>query len=147
MALIDELNQDIKQAMKAKDKTALSVLRMLKGSVQNEEINEGGTLTEDQEMTVLSRELKQRKDSISEFRAAGREDLAEKTEAELGYVEKYLPKQLSRDEIEAVVKDVIQDTNAQSKADFGKVMGQAVARMKGQAAGSEIQQVVKELLK
>ncbi|OFT95974.1 GatB/YqeY domain-containing protein [Aerococcus sp. HMSC23C02] len=147
MALIDELNQDIKQAMKAKDKTALSVLRMLKGSVQNEEINEGGTLTEDQEMTVLSRELKQRKDSISEFRAAGREDLAEKTEAELGYVEKYLPKQLSRDEIEAVVKDVIQDTNAQSKADFGKVMGQAVARMKGQTAGSEIQQVVKELLK
>ncbi|MDK6804196.1 GatB/YqeY domain-containing protein [Aerococcus sp. UMB7834] len=147
MALIDELNQDIKQAMKAKDKTALSVLRMLKGSVQNEEINEGGSLTEDQEMTVLSRELKQRKDSISEFRAAGREDLAEKTEAELGYVEKYLPEQLSRDEIEAVVKDLIQATNAQSKADFGKVMGQAVARMKGQAAGAEIQQVVKELLK
>ena len=138
MAKIDQLNQDMKEAMKAKDKFRLSVIRMLKGALQKAEI--------DEELSILSRELKQRKDSVNEFHEAGRDDLADQTAKEIEIVENYLPKQLSEEEITQAVKEVIDQVGASSMKDFGKVMGTAVAKLKGQADGNQIQKVAKSLL-
>lgn len=146
MAAIDQINQEIKEAMKAKDKFRLSVIRMLKGALQKAEIDKGETLTEEEELTILSRELKQRKDSVAEFREAGRDDLADETAKEIAIVETYLPKQLSEEEITAALKEVIDQVGAQSMKDFGKVMGAAVKALKGKADGSTIQKIAKSLL-
>lgn len=105
MTLLDRLNQDMKQAMKNKDKETTSVIRMVKASIQNESIKLGkDTLSEDEELTILSREVKQRKDSLQEFKNAGREDLVEKTEKELEILEQYLPKQLSDEELTSIIQ-------------------------------------------
>lgn len=146
MALLDKLNQDMKAAMKEKNKSRLSIIRMLKGSLQKEQIDKGQDLTAEEELTIMSRELKQRKDSVAEFRAAGRDDLADSTEAELSVVEEYLPKQLSDEEIAVKVQQVIAEVGATSMKDFGKVMGTATSQMKGQADGNAIQQHAKKLL-
>ncbi|KAA9221181.1 MULTISPECIES: GatB/YqeY domain-containing protein [Aerococcus] len=146
MAKIDQLNQDMKEAMKAKDKFRLSVIRMLKGALQKAEIDKEEALTDDEELSILSRELKQRKDSVNEFHEAGRDDLADQTAKEIEIVENYLPKQLSEEEITQAVKEVIDQVGASSMKDFGKVMGTAVAKLKGQADGNQIQKVAKSLL-
>lgn len=146
MAAIDQINQEIKEAMKAKDKFRLSVIRMLKGALQKAEIDKGETLTEEEELTILSREFKQRKDSVAEFREAGRDDLADETAKEIAIVETYLPKQLSEEEITVALKEVIDQVGAQSMKDFGKVMGAAVKALKGKADGSTIQKIAKSLL-
>lgn len=146
MALLDKLNQDMKTAMKEKNKSRLSIIRMLKGSLQKEQIDKGQDLTAEEELTIIFRELKQRKDSVVEFRAAGRDDLADSTEAELSVVEEYLPKQLSDEEIAVKVQQVIAEVGATSMKDFGKVMGTATSQMKGQADGNAIQQHAKKLL-
>ncbi|NEW66421.1 GatB/YqeY domain-containing protein [Carnobacteriaceae bacterium zg-84] len=146
MTLMEQLNTDMKEAMKAKDKERLSVIRMLKASVQKEQIEVGRDLTDDEALTILSRELKQRKDSIREFEKAGRTDLAEKTQFEVGVVEQYMPEQLSEDEVKEVLKAIIQEVGATSASDFGKVMGKAMATLKGQADGNIVNKLVKELL-
>lgn len=136
----------MKEAMKAKDKFRLSVIRMLKGALQKAEIDKEEALTDDEELSILSRELKQRKDSVNEFHEAGRDDLADQTAKEIEIVENYLPKQLSEEEITQAVKEVIDQVGASSMKDFGKVMGTAVAKLKGQADGNQIQKVAKSLL-
>ncbi|KRM62487.1 hypothetical protein FC26_GL002061 [Paucilactobacillus vaccinostercus DSM 20634] len=147
MSLLETLNQDMKTAMKAKDKTTLSVVRMLKSAVMNEQINLGHDLTNDEEVAVLSRELKQRKDSVAEFDKGGREDLSAQTKAEITVVEKYMPAQLSEDEVKQIVADTVAEVGAQSMADFGKVMGAVMPKLKGQADGKLVNQTVKDLLK
>ena len=99
MSLLERLNNDMKQAMKNKEKDKLSVIRMVKSALQNEAIKLGKTLTEDEELTVLSRELKQRKDSLQEFEKAGRTDLVDKVKEEITVLELYMPKQLSEEEL------------------------------------------------
>src|SRR4051794_27305407 len=99
MSLLERLNNDMKQAMKNKEKDKLSVIRMLKAALQNEELKLRQGLTEEEELTVLSRELKQRKDSLEEFANAGRTDLVDKVRIEIGYVEVYMPEQLSAEEV------------------------------------------------
>ncbi|WP_067727373.1 GatB/YqeY domain-containing protein [Oceanobacillus damuensis] len=147
MTLLDRLNQDMKQAMKNKDKEALSVIRMVKASIQNESIKLGkDTLSEDEDLTILSREVKQRKDSLQEFKAAGREDLVEKLENELSILEKYLPEQLSEDELSAIIQSTIQEVNATSMKDMGKVMGAVMPKVKGKADGSQIKKAVQQQL-
>lgn len=147
MSLLDNLNQDMKTAMKAKDKPTLSVVRMLKSAVMNEQINLGHDLTEDEEIAVLSRELKQRKDSVAEFEKGDRDDLATQTKAEIKVVEKYMPAQLSDDDVKQIVADTVKDLGAESMADFGKVMGAVMPKLKGQADGKLVNQTVKDLLK
>ena len=147
MSLLETLNQDMKIAMKAKDKTTLSVVRMLKSAVMNEQINLGHDLTNDEEVAVLSRELKQRKDSVAEFDKGGREDLSAQTKAEITVVEKYMLAQLSEDEVKQIVADTVAEVGAQSMADFGKVMGAVMPKLKGQADGKLVNQTVKGLLK
>ncbi|GLO66618.1 MULTISPECIES: GatB/YqeY domain-containing protein [Oceanobacillus] len=148
MTLLDRLNQDMKQAMKNKDKESLSVIRMVKASIQNESIKLGkDTLSEDEDLTILSREVKQRKDSLQEFKNAGREDLVEKIEKELEILNTYLPEQLSDDELRSIIQETIQEVNATSMKDMGKVMGAVMPKVKGKADGSQIKTKVQEELR
>lgn len=146
MSLLESLQKDMVAAMKAKDKAKLSTVRMLKAAVTNEQINVGHDLTSDEEVSVLSRELKQRKDSLEEFKAAGRDQAVADLEAEIAVVESYLPEQLSVDEVKAVVEETIKAVGATSKADFGKVMGVLMPKLKGKADGKLVNATVKELL-
>jgi uncharacterized protein len=136
----------MKQAMKNKEKDKLSVIRMIKASVQNETIKLGHDLSEEDELTVLSRELKQRKDSLHEFEKAGREDLVEKIRIELTFVELYMPKQLSEEELSEIVKSTISEVGANSKAEMGKVMAAIMPKVKGKADGSLVNKLVQQHL-
>lgn len=146
MSLLDTLKSDMIKAMKERDKETLSVVRMLKAAVQNEQIELGHDLTPDEEIGVLNREYKQRKESLAEFKKAGRDDLINKAEAEMQVVQKYLPKQLSPDEVKTKVAAIIQEQGASSMKDFGKVMGAAMKALKGQADGQLVNKTVKSLL-
>lgn len=146
MSLLERLNNDMKQAMKNKEKDRLTVIRMIKAALQNESIRIGGDLSEDAELTVLSRELKQRKDSLQEFEKAGRTDLVEKVRTEIKYVESYMPKQLTEEEIVEIVKQAISETEAASKADMGKVMAVVMPKVKGKADGSLVNKLVQQHL-
>jgi uncharacterized protein YqeY len=147
LSLLERLNKDIVQAMKNKEKDKLTSIRMLKSSLQNEAIKLGKQdLSEEEELTVLSRELKQRKDSLQEFEKAGREDLVEKLRNELSHVEVYMPKQLSEDELTEIVKESITETGASSKADMGRVMAAIMPKVKGKADGSLVNKLVQQHL-
>lgn len=149
MSLLERLNQDMKQAMKEKNKDKLTVIRMVKASLQNEVINLGNNviLSADQELTILTREVKQRKDSLLEFEKAGRQDLVDKIKQELLILEEYLPQQLSEDELLEIVRVTISEVGATSKADMGKVMSVVMPKVKGQADGSSVKNAVASLLK
>jgi uncharacterized protein YqeY len=137
MSLLERLNSDMKQAMKNKEKDKLITIRMVKASLQNEAIKLGTKdLSEEVELTILSREVKQRKESLHEFDKAGRQDLVDKLRAELAIVELYLPKQLSEEELSEIVKETVSEVGAKSKADMGKVMAAIMPKVKGKADGS-----------
>jgi len=146
MSLLERLNNDMKQAMKNKEKDKLSVIRMLKASLQNEALKLRQELTEEEELTVLSRELKQRKDSLNEFANADRTDLVDKIRIEIGYVEAYMPEQLSAEEISSIVKQTVEEVNATSKADMGRVMSALMPKVKGKADGSLVNKLVQQHL-
>ena len=147
VALLDQLNADMKEAMKAKEKDRLSVIRMLKASLQNEAIHLGVTdLNEDQELTVLSREVKQRRDSLKEFKEAAREDLAAKIEQELTYVNAYLPAQLTEEELKQNISETAKMINAEKPSDMGKLMGAVVPKTKGRTDGALVSKLVKAYL-
>ena len=119
---------------------------MLKAALQKEALEQPEPLSQDQELTIISRELKQRRDSLAEFEKAGREDLVSATQDEIVIVQKYLPEQLSPEALEAKVREIMAQVGATSKADFGKVMGLAASSLKGQAEGKAINETVKRLL-
>ena len=147
VALLNQLNADMKEAMKAKEKDRLSVIRMLKASLQNEAIHLNvEELNEEQELTVLSREVKQRRDSLKEFRDADREDLAEKIEQELVYLNAYLPAQLTEEEIQQLISETAKMINAVNPSDMGKLMGAIVPKTKGRADGALVSTLVKAYL-
>ena len=146
MSKLDQLNQDMKTAMKQKDKETLSTVRMLKSALQTEQINKGEKLSEEEELTILAREKKQRVESLNEFKAAGRDDLVLKQEKELAVVDKYLPQQLSEDEVRTIVQETVAQTQASSMKDMGKVMGTLMPKVKGKADGSLVSSIVKEEL-
>jgi uncharacterized protein len=144
--LLERLNVDMKNAMKNKDKQKLSVIRMVKSSLQNEQIKLGRELTDDDSLTVLNRELKQRKDSLHEFEQANREDLASKLRDEITVLEDYMPEQLSEEEVSAIVKETIEEVGASTKADMGKVMGAIMPKVKGKADGGLVNRLVQQHL-
>ncbi|MHC5268092.1 GatB/YqeY domain-containing protein [Enterococcus sp. LJL98] len=146
MSLLSRLNDDLKLAMKAKEKTVLQVIRMIKASLQNEQIKLGRELTEEEELTVLTREMKQRRDSLVEFQKANRDDLVEKVEIEIKIVEKYLPEQLTEEEIRQIVVAAIEASNATSPQAFGQVMGKVMPQVKGKADGNLVNAIVKAQL-
>ncbi|GAB7386318.1 GatB/YqeY domain-containing protein [Bacillaceae bacterium] len=146
MSFIDRLNEDMKQAMKNKDKLKLSVIRMVKASLQNEAIERQRELSDDEVLAVLNREVKKRKDSLQEFAKAGRDDLAANVAAEIEVLQQYLPEQLSEEEIRRLVKETIEQVGAASKADIGKVMGAIMPKVRGRADGSLVNKIVQEQL-
>ncbi|MBU7556805.1 GatB/YqeY domain-containing protein [Weissella paramesenteroides] len=146
MGLLAQLTEDMKTAMKAKDKETLSVIRMVKSALSNEQIKLGHDLTADDEMTVLSREMKQRVEELTSYQEANREDLAEGIQQQIAVLNKYMPKQLSESEVEEIVKATISEVGATSKADMGKVMGALMPKVKGKADGKLVSQKVQLLL-
>jgi len=148
MSLTAQITDEIKDAMRAKDELKLSVLRILKTAFNNLAIEKNKNDLEDSEaLEVVMRQAKQRRESIEGFEKAGRTELAEKEKKELEMLQKYLPKQLSDDDIKAKVQEAIQETGASGAADFGKVMKPLMAKVKGQADGKRVQSILKELLK
>ncbi|GEK27807.1 GatB/YqeY domain-containing protein [Furfurilactobacillus siliginis] len=146
MSLLTQLNEDLKTAMKARNKMDLTVVRSLKAAVMNEQIELGHDLTPDEEVAVVSRGLKQRRESLSEFENAGREDLIADTKAEIEVVSRYMPEQMSAEEVTKVVKETAEAVGATSKGDFGKLMGAVMPKVKGKADGKLVNQAVKDLL-
>ena len=143
MSLKETLNNDIKTAMKAKDKETLAVLRMIKTAVQAEEIDKKEELNAEEELTILAREAKQRRESLAEFVKAGRDELVSITEAEIEIVERYLPKQLSVEEVKEVIATVAEKIGATTQKEFGKLMGAVMQELKGKADGNVIKEQVK----
>lgn len=149
MSLKETLNNDIKDAMRAKDQVALLALRAIKAAIMVIETSEGrngAELTAEEELQVVIKQSKQRKDSIEQFRKNGRDELADKEEAELRFIEKYLPKQISSEELDEILKGIIAEVGATSAKDMGKVIGGANKRLQGQADGKLIAERVKALL-
>ncbi|WP_373750813.1 GatB/YqeY domain-containing protein [Weissella soli] len=146
MSLLATLTADMKTAMKPKDKVTLSVVRMLKSSVSNEEIKLGHELSSDEEVAVLSRELKQRVEEFDSYKDAGRDELAADIEAQIVVVKQYMPAQLSAEEVTTIVKETIAEVGATSKADLGKVMGALMPKVKGKADGKLVNKTVQDLL-
>lgn len=144
-----QLQEQLKQAMLAKEEVKKSVLRMLLSAINYYEIQKGGAgyeATDEDVMTVIQREVKQRKDSIEQFTAGNRKDLADKEVEELKLLEIYLPEQMGEEEITKLVDEAIAQTGATSAADMGKVMGALMPKTKGKADGSLVSKIVKEKL-
>ena len=150
MSLKDRISDEIKTAMKAKDKLRLETVRGIKKVIleKESEIRAKGRdeLNEEEEMAVLTQLAKQRRDSIKQFTDADRKDLAEKEAKELEILEEYLPAQLSDAEVEAAVDEVIAQVGASGPRDMGKVMGPVMKKLKGQADGGKVQAIVKSKL-
>lgn len=147
--LADRIPQDLKEAMKARDQTRLTVLRSLKSALTNAAIEKGGLGTELDEAeatAVLRKQLKQRQDSLEQFANAGRDELADKERAEIVILETYLPQQLSNEEIIALVDQAMAETGAASKADMGKVMKLLQERSAGRADGKTLSREVAKRL-
>jgi uncharacterized protein YqeY len=150
MSLKEQIGEDIKTAMKAKDKVRLQTVRSIKKAILEKEVElrpQGkDSLTPEQEIELLSQQAKQRRDSIEQFKNAGRDDLADKESQELEVIESYLPAQASDEEIEAIVDELIAASGASTMKDLGKVMGPAMKQLKGKADGKKIQALVKSKL-
>lgn len=150
MSLKTRIQEEIKTAMKAKDKVTLEALRSVKSMILLAE-TEGGAgkdvdLSEETEMKILTKAAKQRKDSLEIFEREGRADLAEKEKAELKVIERFLPEMLSDDEVEQKVREIIKELGASSMKDMGKVMGKASAALAGQADNKKVAEIVKKEL-
>ena len=150
MSLKEQIGEDIKTAMKAKDKIRLQTVRGIKKAILDKEVElrpKGqDSLTTEQEIELLSQQAKQRRDSIEQFVNAGRDELAEKEKQELAIIETYLPEQVSDDEVEDIINRIIADSGASTLKDLGKVMGPAMKELKGKADGKKIQELVKSKL-
>ena len=147
MSLEAKIAKDLKEAMKAKDQSALRGIRAIKSGLLLLKTDGSGTeVTEEIEIKLLQKLVKQRRDSLEIFEKQNREDLAVKEREEIAVIEKYLPAQMSAEELEAVIKGIIEQTGAESMKDMGKVMGMASKQLAGKADGKAISTVVKKLL-
>jgi uncharacterized protein len=150
MSLRERIDAEIKAAMKSKDKVRLETVRSIKKFILEKEVSvrPSGqeTLTEAQEMEILMQIAKQRRDSIEQYSKAGREELAAQEAAELAIVEEYLPQQMSDEEVNTAIAEIIASVGATSPKDLGKVMGAAMQQLKGKADGKKIQEAVKAKL-
>jgi uncharacterized protein YqeY len=146
MTLQDKVAGDLRQAQKSGDKTRVTVLRLVKAGVKNAEIAQGAPIGDAGVIDVITREVKQHRESITEFTKGNRQDLVAKEEAELATLMEYLPKQMSREEVEVVVRQVIEQVGATGPGDKGKVMSQLMPQLKGRADGREANDIVTELL-
>lgn len=146
MALADQINNDIKEAMKAKAEANLRALRAIKSAILLEQTSGKGELDEAAELRLLQKLVKQRKDSIAIYQQQNREDLAKSEIEEVAVIEKYMPAMMSENEIRAALTEIITTVGATSPADMGKVMGVASKQLAGKADGRTISELVKKIL-
>jgi len=132
-SLSARINDDVKAAMKAKDKARLGVLRLITAAIKQREVDERITLNDEQVLAVLEKMIKQRKDSITQYEKAGRDELAQQEAFEIGIIQDYMPEQLSDDEIDALIAEAISSSGAESMKDMGKVMGLLKPKLAGRA--------------
>lgn len=148
MSLKEQIQKDLIEAMKAKNETALSAIRLLKTAIMKLETSgPAKEATEDDVLQIVGKEIKSRKESIEQYEKGGRPELAEKERAEIMVLEKYMPPQLSEDEVRSIIKDTIAETGVSSKAEIGKLMGALMPKVKGKADGSQVNKIVQELLR
>ena len=146
MVLQEKLMADLKETMKSGDKVRLSAIRMIRAAIKNAEIDKGKALDEAGVVDVLSRKAKQHRESIAEFRKANRLEMVSGEEAELAIVLEYLPQQMSREEVEAIARQVIEETGTLGLGDKGKVMSRLMPQLKGKADGQLVNEVATQLL-
>ena len=144
--LRDQLREDVKTAMRAKDALRRDTIRLLQAAIKNADIEQRGEVGDAVVLTIIQKQLRQRQDSIEQFEAGGREDLADRERAEIGVLEAYLPAQMDRDAIMAAAQAVVARTGASGPGDKGKVMGPLMGQLRGKADGRLVNEVVGELL-
>ena len=144
--MLDQLQEELKIAMKAGEKAKMMGLRNIIGKIKAAQIDKGETLTDEESLKILKTAAKQLKESIDQYRKGGRDDLAEKEAFELTLLEKYLPEQLSEEQIRQTVKNIVKNTGAGSMQDMGKVMGATMQELVGSADGKIVQKIVQEEL-
>ena len=149
MALKETISQDLKNAMKSGEKLRLETLRTIRAALLEKEIEKrgsGNAVSPEDELGVLTTAAKKRKESIEQFQNGGRPELADQERQELAIIQEYLPKQISPEELEQAVRDIVAQAGATGAGDFGKVMPQVMKQLKGKADGRLIQETVKKLL-
>ncbi len=146
MRLQDRLLEDAKDAMRKGDKLRRSVLSYLRSAIHNEEITKREPLSDDEVLTVIGRQTKQRKESIAEYRRGNRPDLMAQEEVELAVLQEYLPEQMSEEEIARLARQAIEETGAQDPKEKGKVMGRLMPQVRGKADGTQVNAIVTQLL-
>lgn len=146
--LADQIQSDLKTAMKARDTQAVAALRMVLARIKETRVSagHGDEVTDEEVQTLIGREAKRRTEAAQAFSDAGRDELAAKEEAELAILQRYLPQQMSDDELTAVIDETIAATGASSAGDFGKVMGAVMPKVKGRADGARVNALVRERL-
>ena len=144
--LAARIQEDVKAAMKAKDKARLGVLRLITAAIKQKEVDDRTELNDDQVIAVLEKMVKQRKDSIAQYEKAGRTELAEQEAFEIGIIQEYLPEPLSEAEIDALITEAIDATGAAGMKDMGKVMGWLKPRLAGRADMGPVSQTIKQRL-
>ena len=144
--LTEQIRTDLTEAMKAKQVERLSTVRMLQSALKYQQIESGHELSDEEALAVIRKAVKQRLDSIQQYEKANRPELAAKEQSELEILKAYLPPELSDEELESGLREIVASTGAQSKKDLGKVMKEASARFKGRVDGRKIQEVVARLL-
>ena len=146
MSLKDQITDDMKNAMRAKDTQKLGTIRLLQAAIKQREVDERITLDDAQVVAIVDKLIKQRKDSVSAYTSAGRQDLADQETLEMGILEAYLPQRMSPEEITAAVKALVTEVGAKGAADMGKVMGAAKAKFTGKADMGLVSAAVKAAL-
>lgn len=146
MSLKQQLLDDMKEALRAKEKIRLNTIRMLRSQIKNREIERGEELSDDEVLQVLSKAEKTRKEAIELYRRGNREDLAAQEETELAVIRGYMPERLSEDELRALIGQVVAEVGAEGMRDMGKVMGAIMPKVRGRADGQIVNRLVKERL-
>ena len=144
MTLNEQINNDLKNSMKTKDSFTLGVIRMLKGAIQLSKRNVHDEVTDEEIIDVVTKQIKLRKDSIEEFKKANREDLINQNKEEIKVLEKYLPEQLSKDEILTIIDEAFNKVNPTSQREMGLIMKEVTPKVKGKADMGEISKIIKE---
>lgn len=149
-SIMERVTDEMKSAMKARDKVRLRTLRGLRSSLMNKTIDkrqgDDAELDDAEQLAVVRKEVKQRKDSIEQFKDAGRDDLVEKEEEELEVLNEFMPEPMSEENLRAILQEIIDDVGATDMSGMGSVMGRAMDRLRGKVDGSRVQQIVKEIL-
>lgn len=142
----DQILEDLKTAMKNQDKETLAVIRMVKGAIQMEELNTKKELSDEEVIGIIAKQIKTRKESIAEFEKGGRDDLISKTESEIKILEKYLPEQLSDEEVLAIIDEAFNEVKPESMRDMGKLMGYLNPKLKGRCDMGSVSKIIRERL-